>query len=284
MTATTPKLELTEEDIISFARDGYLHLRGVVPPEQVSAALAVIDTAYKQGNHGYSDKNPTDIVPTFGDDVSRHPAIIAPLKDTALFNCVEQLIGRNEAWQPQRAQVALREPSKYWRGLGWTENTKLNADGWHIDGGAGKYASVGSPFTLLVGVCLSPGQDVDKNNGQFLAWPGSHHKLHAGVAEKVRNNEIKDPHSIFAGTREQRPNIGEPIRVLMRPGDAVLAHQRLGHTGGPNLGAHVRKNLYLRVHNKKHDKYLETGELLNGSVFCEYRGVRDTLQKRGIPY
>lgn len=277
------RVTLSDEDILFFEKFGYIHLPGVVPMHEVNAALGVIDSAYATGNHGHSKANPTDIVPSFGDDVAKNPAVFAPLKDTPLFGMIEQLIGKDSCWQPQRAQVALREPSEYWKGCGWDTTTPLNPDGWHIDGGAGKYAHVGSAFTLLVGVCLSTGQDCDGNHGQFLVWPGSHHVLHPAVKDRVDKGLIKDPHSIFAGTREQRPNIGAPIRVQMKPGDAVLAHQRTGHSGGPNLGPHIRKNLYLRVMNKNHDKYLSSGELLNGSVWTEYAGVRATLQKYGRP-
>jgi len=273
--------KLTDEDILSFEKNGYIHLKGVISKSQVAAALNVVDTAYESGNHGYSKANPTDVVPKFYDDVSKHPAVIAPLKDTPLFSMIEQLVGKKACWQPQRAQVALREPSEYWKNCGWDTTTPLDSNGWHIDGGSGEYAYVGSPFTLLVGICLSPGQDADNNQGQFLAWPGSHHVLHPGVKERVEKGLIKDPHSIFAGTKDERPDIGAPIRVLMKPGDAVLAHQRLGHSGGPNLGKNIRKNLYLRVMHKNHDKYLSSGELLNGSVWTEYAGVRETLEKYG---
>lgn len=279
--STSAKTQLSDEDILFFEKNGFILLKGVVPVEQVSNALRVIDKAYQEGNHDWNKANPTDVVPKFGDDVATHADIIAPLHDTVLYDMVEQLVGKNEGWQPQRAQVALREPSEYFKKLDWDVNTTPNADGWHIDGGHGKYAHVGSPFTMLVGVCLSHGQDVEGNHGQFLVWPGSHHVLHPGVAERVRNGSIKDPHSIFAGPRDQRPQIGSPMRVLMEPGDAVLAHQRTGHTGGPNLGPYVRKNIYLRVQNRKHDHYLQSGELLNGSVWTEYAGVRETLAKYG---
>lgn len=277
------KTALTDEDILFFAHNGYIHLRGVVPVKQVQDALAVIDKAYAEKNHDWNTGNPNDVVPNFRPDVAKHPAVIAALKNTTLWHMVEQLVGANSAWQPQQGQVALRETSKHLQSMGWSENTPLNPDGWHIDGGSGKYAFVGSPFTMLVGICLSHGQDIDLNHGQLLVWPGSHHVLHPGVAERVRENRIKDPHSIFAGTREERPDIGNPMRVLMAPGDAVFAHQRLGHTGGPNLGPYIRKNIYLRVQNKRHDHYLSSGELLNGSVWTEYAGVREVLQRHRLP-
>lgn len=277
------QLGLSDQQILSFAENGYLHLCGVVPPHEVAAALAVIDTAYATGDHDLNDANPNDVVPSFRDNVAKHKAIIAPLAGTPLYAMVEQLMGPGKSWQPQQAQVALREPSEHLKKKGLGLHDKPDKNKWHIDGGSGKYAFTASSFSMLVGVCLSHGQEEDANNGQLLVWPGSHHVLHAGVRERVEKGLIKDPHAIFAGPPESRPQIGDPIRVLMRPGDAVLAHQRLGHQGGPNVGSHVRKNIYLRVMNQKHDKFLSSGELLNGSVFAEFHGVQDCLRRHGRP-
>lgn len=278
-----PPLALTDEQILFFAEYGYLHLRGVVPPHEVSSAVSVIDSALASGDHDVNDANPTDVVPSFRPNVAKHKAIIAPLADTPLFGMVEQLIGPGKAWQPQEGQVALRAPSDYLRQRGVGLHDAPDRNKWHIDGGAGKYAFTASSFALLVGVCLSHGQEEDANNGQLLVWPGSHRVLHEGVRERVEKGLIKDPHSIFADGPLGRPQIGDPVRVLMRPGDAVLAHQRLGHHGGPNVGKHVRKNIYLRVMNQKHDKFLSSGELLNGSVFTEFHGVQDCLRRHGRP-
>lgn len=68
--------------------------------------------------------------------------------------------------------------------------------------------------------------------------------------------------------------MGEPVRVLARPGDAILSHQRLGHAGGINLHERTRKNLYFRVRHKHHDDFLD--EILEGcSVFTEFQGIQD---------
>lgn len=68
--------------------------------------------------------------------------------------------------------------------------------------------------------------------------------------------------------------MGHPIRVLLRPGDACLAHQRLGHGGGINLNSATRKNLYFRVKHKRHDDFLD--QILQGcDVFTEYEGIRN---------
>lgn len=273
-------MTLTDDEILSFAKNGYLHLKGVVSAKKIEDALAVIDKAYEEGNHGWNDKNPKDKVPEFGNDVSKDEKVLETVKGSKLWGAVEKLIGKGSAEMPKLAQVALREPSDYWKGEGWDLKTSVDAWPWHIDGGMGQYAMVGSPFTMLIGVCLSEGQQVpEENHGQFLAWPGSHRTLHPLIPGRVAKGLITDPFSVFNDV--ERPDIGAPIRVPLKPGDAVLVHQRLGHSGGPNLGPNIRKNFYFRVSHTKHDTYLKSGELLNGWVWAEYAGVRKTLEKHG---
>lgn len=272
--------KLTREDILFFEKNGYIHLRDCVPLEQVAVALSIIDDAYISGNTGTCRRNPKDVRPTFGDDISKDPAVLTPMNTGGdLYGMVEQLLGPGNILPIDLAQVAFREPSDYWKNEGWTVNTELDDDSWHIDGGPGLYASNGTPFTLIIGICLSEGQEIDCNLGQFVVWPESHRVLHKGVEHRVVNKLITDPYSIFQGTRETRPFIGKPKRMLMKPGDAVIAHQRLGHTGGPNLGAAVRKNIYIRVSHRKHDQLLKEGTLIHGSLWTEFEGLRDTIEE-----
>lgn len=274
---------LTESEILSFAENGYLHLKDIIPENLVNEALEVIDKAYEEGNHGHNESNPTDKVPEFRDDISRHVKVVSFMKHKKLWKAIEQLIGKGMAVRPDLAQVALREPSQYWKDCGWDVTTPLDEIPWHIDGGEGPYSFVGSPFTMLVGVCLSEGQEnAEENHGQFLVWPGSHLILHPLVHDRAKKGLITDPYSVFNDI--ERPDIGKSLRVPMKPGDVVLAHQRLGHVGGPNLGENIRKNLYFRVSHSKHDKFLKSGELLTGWVWTEYHGVRDVIEEHGPPY
>lgn len=80
-----PKTFLTDQEIIAFARDGFIILRNALPQEQITAALAVSNAAYESGNYGWSDANPTNVVTKFQEDVCRHPAITVPLQGTILF-------------------------------------------------------------------------------------------------------------------------------------------------------------------------------------------------------
>lgn len=85
-----------------------------------------------------------------------------------------------------------------------------------------------------------------------------------------------DGHNLF-GYGPSKPDMGQPQRVLLRPGDACLASQRLGHAGGVNLHEETRKNLYFRVSHKRHDDFLPA--ILEGcSVFTEFEGLHDLLE------
>jgi hypothetical protein len=45
----------------------------------------------------------------------------------------------------------------------------------------------------------------------------------------------------------------DPLQLEVRAGDLVLAHYQLGHTGAPNLSAHVRYAFFFRLYHEHHD-------------------------------
>lgn len=91
--------------------------------------------------------------------------------------------------------------------------------------------------------------------------------------------DLIDGHGIFGG-KKHKPDIGEPIRVLLSPGDVVIAHQRLGHGGGVNLTEATRINLYYRVHHVRHEQLLDA--YMRGSVFTECGGLRGLLDEGDV--
>lgn len=92
----------------------------------------------------------------------------------------------------------------------------------------------------------------------------------------LQQNLITDNGYNIFGYGPSKPDMGQPIRVLLRPGDVCIAHQRLGHAGGVNLHSETRKQLYYRVRHKKHDDFLD--QILEGcSVFTEFEGIKDLV-------
>lgn len=51
--------------------------------------------------------------------------------------------------------------------------------------------------------------------------------------------------------------VGEAKRVLLKPGDAIIAHQRLAHCAGYNLSDSIRKNVYFRVEHRRFQYFVE---------------------------
>ena len=124
---------------------------------------------------------------------------------------VQCLIGRGKVRPPYGAQIALKFPSP---SMGEPDgDRKHGGKAWHVDGfGHGEH----SPFTVLVGVCLSgvpsPGW------GNFAVHPGTHWQLQDQVKRTVAAGETlfsdMDPDA-------RKPDLGEPVQMLMEAGDIV---------------------------------------------------------------
>lgn len=264
-----PNHVLSDDDKRAFIRDGYIVVRGAIPSNLIDDALAFVDDAYAKGQYEY-DETKFDPVPVFAKEVTENPVLGELLERSAVLPAMEDLLGEGNVKYNHAPQIAFRTADKKMRakGMGMTDLTPWFK--YHIDGGQGPLAHTGTPFSLLVGVCLSPGQDVDENRGQFTAWPGSHFKLHRIVRQRVQKGLIKG-HQIFGGHGAHKPNVGTPRRVLLNPGDVVLAHQRLGHAGGVNLCNIPRKNLYFRVRRVGHYKIVD--DIVNGPTFHQFDGL-----------
>lgn len=263
---------LTDSQKRIFVRDGFIFLQNAVPQHLIAAALSRADQFYQQG--AYHVDNGPDPVPRFNNEATNHPDIGCLLRGSPFLEAaIESLLGPGNSHHSDSAQIAFRPFDTINADKGMTISDPMPRLGYHIDGGMGPYRKNATPFTALVGVCLSTGQDVDENRGQLTVWPGSHHNLHPVVTQRWRDGLI-DQFNVFGG-HQFKPDLGEPIRVLMRPGDAVIAHQRLGHSGGINLSNMIRKNLYFRIFHKRHDQMIE--KVLTESLFAEFEGVHHLL-------
>ena len=214
------------------ARDGYVQLRGVVPPARIEAALRAINQSL--GAAGLPPDRLRELrARTFCPELVSAPAILA-LYDDGAQALAESAIGRVRA--PGEAQIALRFP----QAEGATPVP-------HIDGmytpDNGVPAGTLQHFTGLLGVFLS---DVaTPRDGNFTVWPGSHRLLAAHFRQ----------HGIGALAAGGLPALAlpQPRPLLGRAGDVVLAHYALAHAAGPNLGPHVRYAVFFRLHHADHD-------------------------------
>lgn len=223
---------LSAEHIAGFVSEGYLHYPGAVDPPLVRAAVALINKTLCSPGGVVADDDGTKFCPS----ITGQPEILNLLYKSKVWTIAQRLIGRGRVQRARGAQIALRGPTPQLaarREKTGTEPGHLPSRQWHIDGmGKGKH----SPFSLLVGVSLSPQTDLDCGN--FCVFPGSHKTLLPLLKEQV---EAGSPlFSAEANLSEDKPEFTNGIQVRANSGDAVFAHQKVAHRGGPNTSPNIR--------------------------------------------
>lgn len=268
---------LSTEQKETFIRDGFLIIPGAVPEDKVKAAVNLIDKAYegKQYNiNGITKPGSKHPVPGFHKPIKQAPEILDLVYGSGVYSAAEELLGKgNLVIRNNQAQIACTTQSEEFIEKGMDICQPHPKRRWHIDNGYGKYAAVGSDFSLLIGVCLSDGQHVDENRGQFTVWPSSHLITHRALSEVILTTPANDVVRTF---QEQRVDVGEPRRTLMRPGDAFIAHQRLAHAAGINLSNIVRKNIYFRAIDVRLD-WLLHDFVRSPTPWVGFDGLKDLL-------
>mmetsp|Transcript_17291 Transcript_17291/g.45089 ORF Transcript_17291/g.45089 Transcript_17291/m.45089 type:complete len:409 (-) Transcript_17291:66-1292(-) len=255
-------VELTPVQLGSFAEDGFLHVPAAVDPPLVAAAMTAINRALtKPGSVEIDDDGSTKFCPGLGAD----PAILNLLYRSKVWTIAQRLLGRGKVQRIRHAQIALRGPQE---GVHRPDRAAgaLPPSSWHIDGmGKNKH----SPFSVLVGVSLSPQEVVDAGN--FCVFPGSHRTLLPLLKEQVAAGSPL--FSQESALDPEKPRFDNGVQVLASPGDAVFAHQKLAHRGGPNTSPNIRYQVYFRLSHVDHAKHRESGALLD-DLWVEFDGVR----------
>lgn len=160
----------------AFIKDGYVVLPDVVNSGLVNAALDWTDLAYAEGKYsrvGASRQGSAVPVAVFDTPVKQSHKVTDLFFKTNLYLAVQELLGEgNASIRDNKAQIAYTDTDDLFVKQGMSMNAPIPKDDWHIDIGSGPFSPLSSDFFLLVGVALSHGQDVDKNHGQYIVWPG----------------------------------------------------------------------------------------------------------------
>jgi len=219
-----------------------------------------------------------DPLTKFATGGSGDPAIIDLFNKSDLLELVHTLIYGNDRGDEAKVasskvgggQIALRYPQ-----MGEPPvSGKLGGRGWHIDG---LDQGTHSTFDLLVGVCLS--DQTNPWSGNLVLHKGSHHVVHQLIKRNSLPAWPEEEDAIRVGlelrTLIQGLDLGEPVQVLMQPGDCVIVHQKTGHLGGPNYFHEIRNMIYFRL---SHRLLKERGDLVLQDVFYNLEGLHDVLK------
>jgi ectoine hydroxylase-related dioxygenase (phytanoyl-CoA dioxygenase family) len=111
--------------------------------------------------------------------------------------------------------------------------------------------------------------------GNHWVWPGSH--LDHQRLFQQRGTRALLPVSGHSTMLDPPPALREPVPVLARRGDLLLAHYLLGHNTGGNTTDRVRRIAYHRLGCPGHEARWEETFL---DAFVEYPPVRHQLASR----
>jgi len=102
---------------------------------------------------------------------------------------------------------------------------------------------------MLAGVYLVDESAPD--SGNLWVWPGSH-LVHERVFREQGPAALlaTSGHACFLAAP---PRYGEPVQVLAKRGDLLLAHFLLGHNIGPNTSKRTRRIVYYRLSCPGHE-------------------------------
>jgi len=259
------EVDLPAEEREAFVRDGFIIVRGAVPRELVEAALGNINAALlKPGSVTKDDDGTLQIC----QESRRHESVQALLYATPLWTIAQRLLGRGKVSHCPQSQMALRPPNLGAKPL---DDEAIPPKQWHIDGmNKGNH----SPFSILLGIALS--EQTLPNCGNLVAFPGSHHVLHPLI-----RGEVESGSGIFSDeAAERKPALHGGKQIYLKPGDAVLLHQKVAHRVGVNLSPHIRYQTYFRLSHVDHAKKLTDGSLLD-DLWTEFEGLQDDVAKFG---
>jgi hypothetical protein len=244
---------LTQDQVRSFADDGFLVVPGLIDADRVAAALAVVDelltasppAAGHTGQHCHWDQDAA--------------ALLATLCETPAWDAACQLTGA-DLLSPQNAQVALTYPPYAHRPGGG------HLDGFHA------LTDHGGPFsfTLLAGVILS--RQSRDNMGNLFVWPGSH--LEIATYERTHGIGAAAEAVMATGTAQPPMVRSGSVQVHASVGDIVFARYLLAHNIGGNTSGIIRKTIYLRLSrpgNREHWREIFA------DPWHEYDGVRRSI-------
>jgi ectoine hydroxylase-related dioxygenase (phytanoyl-CoA dioxygenase family) len=252
---------LSAQQLVQFARDGYLLIPDVVDEALLSALDSEVDRVVqeapppegKAGFHFY-------FLPP-----EQLPAADAALRASPALRLAEALVAPHALrHQLDHIQIALNLP-------GFDHRPGAP----HIDGNTPSLEQPAT-FTMLAAVFLVDESAPD--HGNLWIWPGSHWE-HERVFRELGptallqvggHAALLDPEATYART---------PFPLLAKRGDLLLAHHLLGHNIGGNTSATCRRIAYYRLGCDGHgarSQHTLTDALL------EYAPVRAAAQMSGL--
>lgn len=240
------KTALTAAEARHFREQGFVVLPGFVPRAMAEEARRSINAALSGGCAELcpGDPEPSGVTGAM-EAVRDTPAISGLLRDSGLLPLAESLLGGLDPAAKPRGWIVLRYPQL---------ERSAKGSNFHIDGvysrddeleasGEAHRIERGTlnTNTLKVAVYLS---DLPRpDSGNFSVIPGSHLRM----AEFVHKNGWE---ALLKGMPDL--DLGRPLQITGRAGDAVLVHYLTVHDGEQNLSPDIRYAVFFDLAQVRH--------------------------------
>lgn len=252
-------MQLTYAQKQEFYQNGYVKIPGVVPQVMVDAAVRAINASIGQGID--PAQVPIYQARSFCPELQREPVITDLFNKTPALALAESMIGVGKFKPVGGGQVALRFPTLQ----DPPSPPRPHLDGMHTPTN-GVPAGTIRNFTMLLGVALS---DVTMPYaGNLTVWPGTHHIYEQYFREH-------GPEALLNGMPPVA--IPEPVQVLAKAGDIIMAHYELAHGVAQNVSPHPRYAIYFRLYHVDHDLH---GHETMADIWREWEGMQEITAKQ----
>lgn len=221
---------LDSKAVADFERNGFVSVRGLVPPAELTALRDLYDSLFER-RAGWDRGDFFDMIdPADKPDQPRLPQLAWPSRHAPWLAEMET---RRKA-QALAATILGPKAELVWEFAILKPALIGAATPWHQDEAS---FTVGTPYNLAVS-CWIPLQDVDESLGCMLYKPGSHLGPllpHASVGGDKRAHALE----------AVAPDTTGMVAVPLSAGDCVLHHSRTLHGAGANTSPTPRRALTL---------------------------------------
>lgn len=273
---------LTDQQVQSFHDNGFLVMKGLLPPEEIDRLRSAADRLQERAMAAISDEAYLADAKRLNKDWIEHPEdhfVYREKPDGRLsFHRIERMFTQDPAF----ARVAMdpRLLENVWQALGerpfWPRGgslvVKLPHEGaavrWHQDipylyWSSGGHPSHGRPAThpvpnFTTDIYLEPSTE---DNGCLWALPGTHKHGSVDVDQLVAEHGFDLPGA---------------VPLVAEPGDVVFHHVAVVHGSPANRSATTRRTFYIHYMNDATvaDAYSDWPDLLSAEQAVEFWGAR----------
>lgn len=250
-------MTLTSEQIQAYQRDGFLHIKNVIPQSTISSYVESIKALIKaraQSENIELEKS-DDIDTLFnslckanrklGGDIYDHvkelPEFTQMMSHENILGVAKKILTKNTV-QIATSQCVFRidrpEEDKY--GFGWHQDYWYNC------------------LTPDAVTCWYPLTEVTQNEGALQLLRGSHSKL-LPVEVPDPNNSAGNMALIFKFPDSYKMNEADIITAPVKPGDALFFHSYLLHKSGLNRSNRSRWSVQYRYADFLSEEYTKRG-------------------------